>query len=217
MKNDICIARLIEAGGGMERIKGWFSLRTFSPDRLAQGAVEDYGRELAGKMQELEQAGAAADQIEQWAAGYVKRWLAFQHAGARTANWMITGPARFPVERNRKRMEIERKRYDELAAYAADPIAWLNRQQRRAERAALSEQAQGQAFEEIEKAGVRLVGNTVLDRVQLVFPGKPDAEIRAEMKARAFRWSPREGAWQRQLTANGVRAAHQVLAKIAEQ
>jgi hypothetical protein len=43
--------------------------------------------------------------------------------------------------------------------------------------------------------------------VQLVFEGRPEPEVIAQLKGRAFRWSPREGAWQRQLTQNGVWAA----------
>ena len=48
-------------------------------------------------------------------------------------------------------------------------------------------------------------------RVQLVFNGKPDDETRNLLKQNGFRWSPRNGAWQRQLTPAGKYAAHQVM------
>ena len=48
-------------------------------------------------------------------------------------------------------------------------------------------------------------------RVQLIFDGKPDDAARALLKSYGFRWSPRNGAWQRQLTENGKRAARQVM------
>lgn len=210
-----CIDRLIEAGGGMKVIEGWFNQRTFRPERLARSAVEDYGNELYETLTILRREGATAEQQEAWAQAYVKKWLAYQHAGARTLNWMITGPANFPVARNQKRMDTEMKRYDELKAFAQTPNLWLNRQNRRIEKAALSEQAKGEAFAEEEVCGVRMVLNTVLDRVQLIFPDKPDAEMRAELKGSAFRWSPREGAWQRKLTRNGVWAARGILAGLA--
>lgn len=211
-----CIQRLIDAGGGMKTIEGWFSQRTFNPDRLARIAVEDYGNELFECLVILRKEGATEDQQERWAAGYVKRWLAYQIAGSRTMNWMITGPARFPVERNEKRMATERKRYDELSGYAQTPNLWLNRQKRRAERAELSESAKGQLFKEECICGVRVVHNTTLERIQLIFPGRPDDETRADLKSSAFRWSPREGAWQRKLTRNGVWAANGILAALAE-
>jgi hypothetical protein len=59
--------------------------------------------------------------------------------------------------------------------------------------------------------------NYEMNRVQLLFPGKPDAATRVLLKQHGFRWSPSEEAWQRQLTGNGQYAARQVLAKIAEQ
>lgn len=51
-------------------------------------------------------------------------------------------------------------------------------------------------------------------RVQLVFDQKPDDATRSLLKSNGFRWSPSVGAWQRQLTDNGRRAAHYVLAKL---
>lgn len=49
--------------------------------------------------------------------------------------------------------------------------------------------------------GVRLVENAEINRVQLIFDGKPPAEVRQQLKRRGFRWSPSEGAWQRHLTS----------------
>lgn len=48
-------------------------------------------------------------------------------------------------------------------------------------------------------------------RVQLIFDGKPDENTRDLLKSYGFRWSPRNAAWQRQLTENGKRAARQVM------
>lgn len=48
-------------------------------------------------------------------------------------------------------------------------------------------------------------------RVQLIFPGKPDDETRDVLKHNGFHWSPRNGAWQRQLNDAGKYAAHRVM------
>ena len=52
-------------------------------------------------------------------------------------------------------------------------------------------------------------------RVQLIFDGKPAEEVRAILKKWSFRWSPRNQAWQRQLTDNGKRAARRAMEEIA--
>ena len=59
--------------------------------------------------------------------------------------------------------------------------------------------------------GVEVVENAEAMRVQLIFAGKPDEETRALLKANGFRWSPSFGAWQRQLTSNGIYATKTVL------
>jgi Domain of unknown function (DUF3560) len=38
-----------------------------------------------------------------------------------------------------------------------------------------------------------------INRIQLVFDGKPNEAIRQLLKAQGFRWTPSEGAWQRQM------------------
>ena len=52
-------------------------------------------------------------------------------------------------------------------------------------------------------------------RVQLRFPGKPDEQTRSLLKSHGFRWSPTQGAWQRQLNGNGTYAARQVMNTLA--
>ena len=53
------------------------------------------------------------------------------------------------------------------------------------------------------------------NRLQILFDGKPDEETRAALKSNGFRWSPKNQAWQRQLTRNAEYAARQVLDLIA--
>lgn len=51
-----------------------------------------------------------------------------------------------------------------------------------------------------------VVENSGIMRLQLVFEDKPDAGTRSMLKSEGFRWSPKNGAWQRQLTDNARRA-----------
>ena len=56
-----------------------------------------------------------------------------------------------------------------------------------------------------------IVRNLEADRLQIIFDEKPDEEMRAKLKSNGFRWSPRYGAWQRQLTQNAESAARRAL------
>lgn len=60
--------------------------------------------------------------------------------------------------------------------------------------------------------GGEVVMNTDENRLQILFDDKPDADLRAELKAEAFKWAPSQGAWQRQLTSNAIRAAMRIKA-----
>ena len=56
-----------------------------------------------------------------------------------------------------------------------------------------------------------MVRNTQENRLQLIFDQIPPEELRQSLKQNGFRWSPRNQAWQRQLTANAETAARHIL------
>ncbi len=64
--------------------------------------------------------------------------------------------------------------------------------------------------------GGEIVRNLEADRLQILFDEKPGDELRAALKANGFRWAPSQGAWQRQLTDNAIRAAKRLLEKMQE-
>lgn len=70
---------------------------------------------------------------------------------------------------------------------------------------------------EIEFEGGMVVKNFSEDRLQTIFPGKPDAETISKLKSNGFRWSPRFTAWQRQLTLNAYYACARVVSVTVEQ
>ena len=79
----------------------------------------------------------------------------------------------------------------------------------------LKAKAEDQSGDEYPKVeGVEVVENAEAMRVQLIFDGKPSEEIRDVLKSYGFRWSPKFGAWQRQLTENGKSATREVLKQI---
>lgn len=62
----------------------------------------------------------------------------------------------------------------------------------------------------------RVVENTEAMRYQIIFDGKPDAEIRTLLKSNGFKWAPSQGAWQRQITSNGKWALKKVVEQLKE-
>ena len=62
----------------------------------------------------------------------------------------------------------------------------------------------------------KVVENTEAMRYQIIFDGKPDAEIRTLLKSNGFKWAPSQGAWQRQVTSNGKWALKKVVEKLKE-
>lgn len=55
--------------------------------------------------------------------------------------------------------------------------------------------------------GGRVEANREDNRLQIFFEEKPDEKTREALKESGFRWSPKAGAWQRQLNDNAIYAA----------
>lgn len=89
------------------------------------------------------------------------------------------------------------------------------------ERRAALEKARAAAQQETNAPetfdGLRIIRNAADNRVQIIFDEKPDENARCMLKKEGFRWSPRAGAWQRQLNDNGIRAAHRIAKQLAPQ
>lgn len=258
---------------------------SFNPDTRASTTVkwyEDMLNEDIATMPESEH--------ERYIEGYKKHLFAWLSAMSRTASTMITGPANFPAERNRKAQQAEMKRYDEFTQWRPRALASIKKKY---EAAKIDEERVSEALEvwklqvdrlfegylvdrfrsrletvartgnvelvravleyldgqqskkgltlatprhgvwklaevaeqhhslaeskkttesqESEINGVRVVMNIQADRLQLFFEGKPAPDMISKLKHAAFRWSPSNGCWQRQLTDNAVWAAERIL------
>jgi G3E family GTPase len=62
----------------------------------------------------------------------------------------------------------------------------------------------------------KVVENTDIMRLQLIFEGVPSADIRSILKSNGFKWSPSNGAWQRQLTDNARYSTKKVIKQLEE-
>jgi len=58
---------------------------------------------------------------------------------------------------------------------------------------------------------IEIVENVEENRVQILFPGKPDQETRTRLKSYGFKWSPTNEAWQRHLNNAGKYAVEAFL------
>jgi hypothetical protein len=185
---------------------------SFHPERRADQDIADYVRtvnEFAAMCEQVaqtpEQVTKAVEEVERFRLGFITHRTAVWAASSRTASPMITGPARFPVEKNRKRMDTYERRAREF-------FAWIDKARRAARRnlekiAEPPREVDNRAPITETLDGVEIVRNFALDRVQIFFGGKPDEETRSRLKSSGWHWSPREGAWQRKLTNNALYSA----------
>lgn len=73
------------------------------------------------------------------------------------------------------------------------------------------QQAQTEPDPATDYDGFQLIRNAAENRLQIIFDEIPDPDMREKLKSHSFRWSPRNKAWQRQLTPNAERAAKSIL------
>lgn len=201
----------------LDRQRGIDAYRNMSwtPEKRADGDIASYiaevellARQLSTYAVSEPQKVAAAEQLERFRQAYIKWELTLWAAKSRTASPMITGPANFPVERNRKRMEAE---YNKIDAF----LAWLPKAKAAAVRIVKEageppKETNTTPAESLKIGDVEIVTNYAAERIQILFPGKPAPEIIAELKGAAWKWSPRNEAWQRMITPASLRSAKQI-------
>ena len=73
------------------------------------------------------------------------------------------------------------------------------------------EDAQERPAAEETFPGGRIVQNAEENRLQILFDEIPGEDVRAALKSHGFRWSPKNKAWQRQLTHNAEYDARRIL------
>ncbi len=73
----------------------------------------------------------------------------------------------------------------------------------------LAESARTEA-EPVDGDGWRIEEDKSDNRVRFYFDERPSKDVCRQMRSAGFKWSPRAGAWQRQLNANGIHAARQM-------
>ncbi len=233
-----------------ETAKRAYSNTSFSPEKRAQSEC-DFFDEIMTEFEGNEQAQTKFEAL----------FLASLAAKSRCISPMITGGANFPVKRNRKANESERKKsqamfdfiekirnlnkpsieyfvksndanvieklqaeldaakenHAKLKALPANERNWyelpysLNKIKRIEERLTSITELKSRTNKEKMFGDVKVVWNYEAMRLQLIFDGKPSSDIITKLKKAAFKWSPTNGAWQRQLTRNAEIAAGQVL------
>ena len=67
---------------------------------------------------------------------------------------------------------------------------------------------------ETETNGIKIVDNLEAQRLQIFFPGKPEASTREQLKKNGFRWCPTAGAWQSYRSARAERIAREIVVAI---
>jgi hypothetical protein len=82
---------------------------------------------------------------------------------------------------------------------------------------ALQAAAAVQETKETQIGEILIMENLLVNRLQIIFPGKPSEATRTALKHRGFRWSPSNSAWQRQIS-NGARYdAQTIIANIGKE
>lgn len=194
---------------------------SFVPDERADSVISSYKEYCDKSIQEIKDAGLYNEDnkevIQDCFDYYHKLYVDWLNKKSRCMSAMITGPANFPTRSNKKKMDYEHAALELLCNYSiiGNVRKRINRMKKKA---VVKERVESGEFETeiiLEKPGVKIVNNKAMERVQIFFDEKPDAEMRKKLsKQYAFRWAPSIGAWQRKNTANGLWAAKNVFKEI---
>ena len=94
---------------------------SFSPAKRAERCVNDFSAELKADLEEL---GEKAGNYKEKYIEHLRKWVSRK---SRCLSSMITGPANFPAERNRKAMNAEQNAWEEFQVWRERYFKKVNR------------------------------------------------------------------------------------------
>jgi hypothetical protein len=201
----------IENDISLETASRAFYNMSHSPEKRGASVVSVYIKTigaLANFIADNDKNGQGQQVFDDLRQKYLRKTLDYLAAQSRCASPMITGPARFPVERNNKAMASMDKKCDAMI-YLHHRLQTLAL---RGLQPVICQEANTETF-----AGLKVVRNKDVDRLQLLFSGKPSDTTRDLLKKNGFKWSPRFTAWQRQLTENAEKSLQRLMPLLTEQ
>lgn len=192
-----------------------YSGTSHTPERRGENEVADYvasieafNSKLVAVADNEDRMAEAVAQAERYREGYIKKLSDIWATRSRMMSTMITGSANFPVRRQEKVWASFENKSKEF-------YAWQDRALASAIKAIKAvgyvdppkPEGAKTGTEEVQIGDVLIVINHDAERIQIVFDGKPSPEVIAEMKGAAWKWSPRNSAWQRMITQNSLYSA----------
>lgn len=192
-----------------------------SPERRGESEVaayvehmKDFNARLAEVADTDDRLAEAVAQSERYRENYIKRLSAVWASRGRMMSTMITGPANFPVQRQEKIWRAYENKSTELFAWQGRAILSAIKAIKAVGYVAPPKpEGAKTGTEELQVGDVLIVVNHDVERVQIVFDGKPSPEIISELKGAAWKWSPRNSAWQRMITQNSLYSAKRIAEK----
>jgi len=107
---------------------------SFVPEQRAQQERDGYAAQLASDFEELaryatteEKRATLETEFARYKVGYRRRYLAYLSARSRVMSPMITGPSKFPTARNRKRLDAEHARFEELEGFRGKALEQIRK------------------------------------------------------------------------------------------
>lgn len=177
-------------------------------------SIQSFNDKLAAAADTDDRKVEAVAQSERYREGYIKRQSDVWSSRSRMMSTMITGPANFPVRRQEKVWAAFENKAKEFYAWQDRAlVAAIKAIKAVGYVAPPKPEGAKTGTEELQVGGVRIVVNHDIERVQIVFDGKPAPEVISELKGAAWNWSPRNSAWQRKITNNSIYSAKRIAEK----
>lgn len=186
---------------------------SFDPKKRGKSVIGDYNNTCQKILSKLNLDGLDKDEnieiINSCFTRYHTLYTKWLSAMSRTYSVMITGGSNFNNAKHDKMNRFERNALERLVAFDIY-YQVKNRLKKKAKYENIAEiKKQGMETTilfELPDKEIKGINNKSLERVQVIFPGKPVNDIRSKLKQQAFRWSPTNNAWQRKNTSNGMMA-----------